>query len=41
MDESDVPRPPKGTKAAGRRLWLAVQTDYRLAEHEETLLRSA
>ncbi len=36
-----LPAPPKGTRAAGRRLWRAVLTDYELAEHELTLLRQA
>ncbi len=36
-----LPAPPKGTRAAGGRLWRAVLTDYELAEHELTLLRQA
>ncbi len=36
-----LPAPPKGTRAAGRRLWRAVLNDYDLAEHELTLLRQA
>ena len=36
-----LPAPPKGTRAAGRRLWRAVLSDYELAEHELTLLRQA
>jgi hypothetical protein len=41
IEMSDIPRPPAGTKAAGRRLWRAVQDKFELAEHEETLLRQA
>ncbi|MDP9394869.1 MAG: terminase [Actinomycetota bacterium] len=36
-----LPAAPRGTRAAGRRLWRAVLTDYELAEHELTLLRQA
>ncbi len=35
------PAAPRGTRAAGRRLWRAVLNDYDLAEHELTLLRQA
>ena len=31
----------EGAKAAGKRLWSAVLTDYDLSEHELTLLRQA
>lgn len=33
--------PPKGTKAAGVRLWTAILSDFELDEHELTLLRQA
>lgn len=33
--------PPKGAKAAGRRLWTAVLNDFELDEHELVLLRQA
>jgi hypothetical protein len=38
---SEIPEPPKGTKAAGRRLWRSVLEEFELAEHELTLLRQA
>ena len=41
MAEVPIPRPPVGTRAAGRRLWEAVVRDFDLAEHEEVLLREA
>jgi hypothetical protein len=36
---SGVPAAPDGSGEAGTALWLAVQTRFRLDEHEETLLR--
>ena len=39
--ENDAPKPPTGTGAAGRRLWLSVVTDYDLAEHELAVLTEA
>ncbi len=33
--------PPKGSKAAGRRLWAAVLSDFELDEAELALLRQA
>jgi hypothetical protein len=33
-----VPRPPRGLKTAGRRLWRDVQGKYELEEHETALL---
>ena len=41
MSTPDLPRPPVGTRAAGRRLWLAVVAEFELAEHELVLLREA
>ena len=38
---SDIPRAPDGTKAAGRRLWRAVLSEFVLEEHELSLLRQA
>lgn len=38
---STDPKPPTGTKAAGRRLWTSITSDYDLEEHELTLLRQA
>jgi hypothetical protein len=32
------PRPPRGLKTAGRRLWRDVQSKYELEEHETALL---
>jgi hypothetical protein len=32
------PRPPRGLKAAGRRLWADIQGKYELEEHETALL---
>lgn len=34
-------KPPTGTRAAGRRLWDSVMTDFELDEHERTLLVEA
>ncbi|MDJ0398856.1 hypothetical protein [Rhodococcus rhodochrous] len=36
-----TPKPPTGTRAAGRRLWSAIVGDYELAEHELQILREA
>ena len=33
-----IPRPPRGLKAPGRRLWRDVQGKYELEEHETALL---
>ena len=33
-----VPRPPRGLKTPGRRLWRDVQGKYELEEHETALL---
>ncbi len=41
MPGSPVPAPPRGTEAAGRRLWRAVLGEFELAEHELSLLRQA
>lgn len=38
---SDLPPPPAGIRAGGRRLWVAVLTEYDLEEHELALLREA
>lgn len=35
------PRVPRGSKAAGRRLWTSVLSAFELDEHELTLLRQA
>ncbi len=35
------PKPPPGTRVAGRRLWSAIVDDYDLAEHELQILREA
>jgi hypothetical protein len=32
------PRPPRGLKAGGRKLWLSVVEEYELEEHESALL---
>ena len=34
-----IPRPPRGTKAAGARLWRSVIDSYDLEEYEIALLR--
>jgi hypothetical protein len=34
----EVPRPPRGLKTAGRKLWASVQERYELEEHETALL---
>lgn len=36
-----VPTAPRGTQAAGRRLWRAVLSGFELEEHELVLLRQA
>ncbi len=41
MPDSPVPAPPRGTRAAGRRLWRAVLEGWELQEHELALLRQA
>lgn len=33
------PKPPRGTKAGGKRLWSSIVADYELEEHELALLR--
>lgn len=38
---SEVPRPPTGTKASGKRLWESVVGEFELEEHELALLREA
>ncbi len=37
----NVPKPPSGTKAAGRRLWSSIVEAYELDEHELVMLRQA
>lgn len=41
MSRSEVPKPPPGTRAAGRRLWESVTCAYELDEHERALLVEA
>ncbi len=36
-----APKPPAGTKAAGRKLWTSITSDFDLEEHELVLLREA
>ena len=36
--EGDPPRPPRGLKTAGRKLWADVQAKYELEQHETALL---
>jgi hypothetical protein len=36
---NQAPRPPKGTRTAGKRLWASILGDYVLEEHELALLR--
>lgn len=38
---STIPKPPKGLRTSGRRLWADVLGDYELTEHELTVLREA
>jgi hypothetical protein len=38
VTEGSPPRPPRGLKTAGRRLWNDVQAKYELEEHESALL---
>jgi hypothetical protein len=33
-----IPRAPKGSERAARRLWAAVQAEFELGEHERALL---
>lgn len=35
------PKPPTGTRAAGRRLWSAIVGEYDLGQHELQILREA
>src|SRR5215212_7785585 len=37
----DAPRAPAGARAAGRRLWLSVVSEFDLEEHETALLVEA
>ena len=37
----EIPDPPPGTGAAGRKLWLSVVNDFGLDPHEELLLIQA
>jgi hypothetical protein len=37
-EEGNPPRPPRGLKTAGRRLWNDIQGKYELEEHEIALL---
>lgn len=41
MSRSETPKPPTGTRAPGRRLWVSVLRDYELDEHETVLLVEA
>ena len=41
MTTPKIPRPPAGSKAAGRSLWRAILADFDLEEHELALLRQA
>jgi hypothetical protein len=36
--DGNPPRPPRGLKTAGRRLWNDIQGKYELEEHESALL---
>lgn len=36
-----APKPPKGLRTAGKRLWTSVQRDYELETHEQRLLLEA
>ncbi|WFS11861.1 terminase [Rhodococcus aetherivorans] len=38
---ADVPKPPRGLRVAGKRLWTDTLTDFELAEHEQALLLQA
>ncbi len=39
MPHRDIPKPPSGTRASGRRLWASIVTVFELKEHELALLR--
>ena len=41
MPRANTPTPPRGTQAAGKRLWRSVLTAFTLEEHELALLRQA
>jgi len=41
MPRRDIPKPPSGTRASGRRLWASIVAVYELEEHELALLREA
>ena len=41
MPHRDIPKPPSGTRASGRRLWASIVAVYELEEHELALLREA
>lgn len=41
MVANRVPTPPRGSQAAGRRLWRSVLGEFELAEHELSMLRQA
>lgn len=41
MPHRDIPKPPSGTRASGRRLWASIVTVFELEEHELALLREA
>src|SRR5512132_4083523 len=41
MVATSPPKPPPGTRTAGRRLWRSVLSAYELEEHEMALLREA
>ena len=38
VTDGSPPRPPRGLKTAGKRLWIDVQGKYELEEHESALL---
>ena len=38
---TEIPKPPAGVRAPGRRLWLSVVDGFELDEHELALLREA
>lgn len=41
MAEQRIPSPPKGSGPGGRALWRSILVDFRLDQHELTLLREA
>lgn len=41
VSRSETPKPPAGSRAAGRRLWRAVTSVYVLDQHEADLLTEA